>query len=481
MKLVTIFVLVYNPVAQWLEECLDSVSKQTVLEKCHICVIDDCSDDDSHIALIENCAMKCEIVQHKKNFGLSAVRNRAALRCRTPWLYFLDYDDMIEPTCIESLLKIYSNTKTPEQYAFVYSATLNSFPQTPEKNYIDRFFFDAKKLTKVNFLTSAALIKTDLFISVGGNDERNHQIFEDWEFWARLTAFGYKGIFLDEPLFVYRRHASGNSTILQKKGATVETKTLIAKFSQDETFLLQRIGRLKSLLFAEKTEMLNLLKSNYPTDERKKGATWLDQTHLVLKRMLTVFDMICKHYEIEYFLIGGTLLGAYRHRGFIPWDGDVDVGMTVLNLRKFEAIIAQALPVDMFFQSNATDPFFHLPYECVKLRDRCSNYVEYEKKAGRVAWHNGIQLDIFIYHQKNGKWISTGTNDILDCELYPLSTLPFENLLLPVPNQTENYLRRFYDKDLSEPPVEKRYPHEGQTTPCEPCDHPESLDFKTLL
>src|SRR5215217_3158284 len=98
-------------------------------------------------------------------------------------------------------------------------------------------------------------------------------------------------------------------------------------------------------------------------DEREKGETPLQQSQLVMLRMLKILDYLCTKHGIEYFLIGGTLLGAIRHKGFIPWDDDLDVGMTRANYEKFEQLAVAELPQDIFFQTPETDtayPSCHL-------------------------------------------------------------------------------------------------------------------------
>lgn len=67
----------------------------------------------------------------------------------------------------------------------------------------------------------------------------------------------------------------------------------------------------------------------------------LREMQAVLLELLTEFDRICKEYGLRYTLASGTLLGAVRHKGFIPWDDDADVYMPRPDYEKFMRIIAE--------------------------------------------------------------------------------------------------------------------------------------------
>ena len=84
--------------------------------------------------------------------------------------------------------------------------------------------------------------------------------------------------------------------------------------------------------------------------------TDLRKMQLIQLEMLTEFDRICRKYEIEYFIIAGTLLGAVRHGGFIPWDDDVDVAMKREEYEKFCKICGKELSSKgIFLQNYHTD------------------------------------------------------------------------------------------------------------------------------
>ena len=80
------------------------------------------------------------------------------------------------------------------------------------------------------------------------------------------------------------------------------------------------------------------------------------QQHLL--QLLTEIDAICQKNDITYFLAGGTLLGAIRHQGFIPWDDDADIVMDEENWQKFRLACQTQLPVSRFLSSPEDDPTY---------------------------------------------------------------------------------------------------------------------------
>lgn len=124
-------------------------------------------------------------------------------------------------------------------------------------------------------------------------------------------------------------------------------------------------------------------------------------------RMLKVIDYLCKQHHIPYWLEGGTLLGAIRHQGFIPWDDDLDISMLREDYNKFIKIAAENLPADMFLQTPDRDRGFFNFAAPLKVRDCNSRFVELHEN-GDEPYHTGIYIDIFpIDSMPESKWDRT--------------------------------------------------------------------------
>ncbi|MCK9471607.1 MAG: LicD family protein [Bacilli bacterium] len=112
------------------------------------------------------------------------------------------------------------------------------------------------------------------------------------------------------------------------------------------------------------------------------------QLHLL--EMVKSFHLICKKHDLSYYLIGGTLLGAVRHKGFIPWDDDIDVGMPREDYDKFMLLPESELPPNLVkmtkWGNQSKGSFLYM-----KLSDINTTLVEsYEEK--QVS---GVFIDIF--------------------------------------------------------------------------------------
>ncbi len=107
--------------------------------------------------------------------------------------------------------------------------------------------------------------------------------------------------------------------------------------------------------------------------------------------LFKVFKEICEKLNLNYFLVCGSVLGAARHGGFIPWDDDMDVGMYREDYNKFMECAPALLPEGIFLQNYKPDPKF--PMVFAKLRNSNTTYTE--KSMSHLDINHGIYLDIF--------------------------------------------------------------------------------------
>jgi len=234
----------------------------------------------------------------------------------------------------------------------------------------------------------------------------------------------------------------------------------------------------------------------------------LVKTHEIMLKILIEVDKLCHKHNIQYWLDSGTLLGAVRHKGFIPWDDDLDISMSLDDYYKFIEVAQKELPKGMMIQTSDTDVTF--PYDFAKIRDNRGIIIEQHEKNKNVKYNQGIFLDIlpviaipsskyyffrykllflviklFSYKYLNIKRIRTflvkrhdyirdKSNTVIirsgkfpelsfyvkKRDIFPLQKILFENKKFFVPNNTDVYLKSLYgEKYMLLPPEDKRYAH----------------------
>lgn len=144
----------------------------------------------------------------------------------------------------------------------------------------------------------------------------------------------------------------------------------------------------------------------------------LARLHTELYDILGETIRVCKEYDIPYFLIGGTAIGALYDKGILPWDDDIDIGMTRDAYNRFLEVAPTALKPEYFLSWIGTDP--HTPYYFAKVRKNNTRFVE--ELFRNIPMHHGIFIDIFPFDRlPNNPWLikvhRSGVNFLKCCLL----------------------------------------------------------------
>ena len=252
-----------------------------------------------------------------------------------------------------------------------------------------------------------------------------------------------------------------------------------------------------------------------------EGSLLRRQQMRMLEILLEV-DKICKKHDISYWLSSGTLIGALRHDGFIPWDDDLDIEMMRKDYLRLMEVLPKELPDWLVLQNSDTDPNYFYFY--AKVRDKRSKMLE-QNSYDRMWQEQGIYIDIFPMEQ-HPVWLHKLTektvghmykiwrtstdvhkairqvrriydfNDkvLFPClrtllqltsslfpqktitsgmgipfhnpryaeEIFSLTTHNFEGRQLPVPGNADAHLRHIYGDYMQLPDLNKLAPHVGK-------------------
>lgn len=175
------------------------------------------------------------------------------------------------------------------------------------------------------------------------------------------------------------------------------------------------------------------------------------QSNQLYKTLKFVHDSFVK-YKIKYFMVGGTLLGAVRHGGIIPWDDDGDLCIFKKDVPKLRKLISYFDKYGYSLEEGKEDDEDSdgedKKRDCNKRKNSCTWFVSCEKK-------NCLGIDIFVMYEKNKKityydpgWESA-ENGGIKCYfekelLFPLLPYRFGNFYLYGPHNALEHLNRCY-------------------------------------
>jgi lipopolysaccharide cholinephosphotransferase len=171
-----------------------------------------------------------------------------------------------------------------------------------------------------------------------------------------------------------------------------------------------------------------------PVTEIPKATGLLRKVQLANLKILIIFDKLCKDNNLNYWIDYGNLLGAMRHKGFIPWDDDMDISMLREDYEKF---------IELFKNGIPENPDLHLEFNC-NGKNKCLLKIKH-KKLGSIA------LDIFPYDFYYKK---TNSDEKLKLtqKFQKIAHNPFTKLLYPFymnrPEKLRQHLFKLRDKNL---------------------------------
>ena len=290
--------------------------------------------------------------------------------------------------------------------------------------------------------------------------------------------------------------SSGSYNHLKKENKSLK-KDMVQKLKKEESLISELSKKVDNLSKQndENEKVLdsyyNYFENIYLNHELVPIGVWA-KLQLLEQELLTFVDNVCAKYDLEYWLDYGTLIGAVRHGGFVPWDDDVDIGMMRKDFEKIYPILEKELKLNQLdkdidlrlyhenFHHNIM-PFIQFTYRYPNFGITMSNidvfpYDFRESKEGidedlyyseRYRLHDRFndrenpkeiiadyckKLDL-VYDESDyivpGGEAPRGANqykfDIMEKDvIFPLKTVKFKDRYFKCPNDYDNHLKRIY-------------------------------------
>ncbi len=240
IPLVSVVIPCFNH-GQYVDEAIQSILSQT-LQDLEIIVVNDGSTEQETIEILNSLKLsKTRVIHLPQNMGLPAARNAGIQEAQGKYICCLDADDKLQATYLEKAVAV---MEANAGISFVGSWT-QVFGSESRVWYASQF--ESEQIIYYNQFNSLAVFRKIAWEHAGGFFEEMREGFEDWEFWVRLTAHGFRGYQITEKLLQVRR--IGYSFALRA--------------AEKKEVLFEQIKAHNPKLYADSKAMIQKIKKNY--------------------------------------------------------------------------------------------------------------------------------------------------------------------------------------------------------------------------
>lgn len=337
---------------------------------------------------------------------------------------------------------------------------------------------------KINKWTHLKIVRINNLVEVFYGKSNKPQVSYDNDMNQLFFIIRFNGFSNENTLFYKNLIISQNENVLFMDNYQKDS----LKYLEDKiNTLTNKVNYMEKAIDSQ-----NMLFNNIFVHYELSPKDTIKYSHELYKEMLTFIDNVCKKYDLKWWLIGGSLLGAYRHGGFIPWDDDCDIALIRKDYDKFLEVIQNELKENNLERNISVKTNFHVknflitfakmnfivndtllgfidifPYDFTN--DSTNNkqrFVKVQKKA-RKSLNNNVDKNIVLndvfkklkLRKEYGKYVITGIEDsanyfaLFDSDIvFPLKKISFEDKQFPCPNDTVNYLSLVYGDDFMKIP-----------------------------
>lgn len=314
---ISIIIPIFNT-EPYIYECLQSVANQLVTEQFECILVDDCGSDRSmdivEQFLVDYSGSVCfMIIHHDMNRGLSAARNSGIMAAHGQYLYFLDSDDTITPTCLQSLLQLAKeyDSDLVQGGFFSSSLVLSDFDSIRYPIFIDNRKEIIRRLLDYNrnpvmaqnrLVNRSFIIKNNLFFKEG-------IIHEDiyWTFF--LAKYVKRMVISHEKTYFYRSTPGSITNKINIQKEILAYQTMIKDFS--ENLDIFQINAQKRLIFCL---LLRAVQTGYYEDDfaKKNLINCLKDKETLIKRILLLLIFHIKQHSFIHRKLINLLMKIYE-------------------------------------------------------------------------------------------------------------------------------------------------------------------------